>query len=533
MQALAEAASWSAADIGVRVPGGCPVTPEEVRRHCAGRATLAVLTSDSPWDVAETASWARVLVEVTSAAEARTVVGLGAAGVIARGAESGGRVSEFSTLVLLRQLLSDDTLSLPVWAAGGIGPHIAADCVLGGAAGVVLDTQLGLMPESDLPEDALRILRHTDSVPHGLLPVGQDTCLAEPFAATWRDTAAAVRGIRSSIEAGIRSALDAGQPIQDRASEFAGLLEPSPDHDRLGPCPLDIAVVGMSALFAGSPGTDAFWRTILSGEDMLTEVSADRWDPAIYYTPSPAEATPGRHTVSKWGGFLDPVLIDPLRYGIPPSALGSIDPSQLLALEVADQAMRDAGYPYDAAGTDHSRTGVIFAAEPGSDDAAGLTLRSLLPAYFGDVPAELDAQLPRYTQDTFPGHLANVIAGRIGNRFDLCGPNFTVDAACAASLAALDAACMHLTDRTADLMLCGAVDLHNSIGDFLMFGSVHALSPSGRIATFDRSADGTALGEGVACVVLKRLADARRDGDRVYAVIKGVGAASATDAGTA
>jgi acyl transferase domain-containing protein len=169
---------------------------------------------------------------------------------------------------------------------------------------------------------------------------------------------------------------------------------------------------------------------------------------------------------------------------------------------------------------------VIFAAEPGSDDGGGLALRALLPAYLGDLPREFDEQLPTFTEDTFPGHLANVIAGRIANRLDLGGSNFTVDAACAASLAAVDMACKQLTAGTADLMLCGSVDLHNSIGDFLMFGSVHALSPRGRVATFDSAADGTVLGEGVACIVLKRLADAQRDGDRIYAVIKGVGAAS-------
>jgi acyl transferase domain-containing protein len=290
-----------------------------------------------------------------------------------------------------------------------------------------------------------------------------------------------------------------------------------------GPLPADIAVIGIASIFAGSRDTDAFWRMIVSGTNAITEVLPDRWDPAVYYESEPAQATPGRHTVSKWGAFLDPILIDPLRYGVPPSALSSIDPSQLLALEVASRAMRDAGYTGDE---DHERTGVVFAAEPGSADDAGLALRGLLPAYFGEVPPEFEDQLPRFTEDTFPGHLANVIAGRVANRLNLGGPNFTVDAACAASLAAVDQACMHLSTAAADLMLCGAVDLHNSIGDFLMFGSVQALSPTGRAAAFDAAADGTTLGEGVACVVLKRLADAERDGDRVYAVIKGVGAAS-------
>ncbi len=138
----------------------------------------------------------------------------------------------------------------------------------------------------------------------------------------------------------------------------------------------------------------------------------------------------------------------------------------------------------------------------------------------------LDDHLPALTEDSFPGVLGNVIAGRVANRLDLGGANYTVDAACASSLAALDVACKELVGGTSDMVLCGAVDLHNSAHDYQMFASVKALSAKGRCATFDSEADGIALGEGVACVVLKRLADAERDGDRIYAVVKGIGASS-------
>lgn len=122
--------------------------------------------------------------------------------------------------------------------------------------------------------------------------------------------------------------------------------------------------------------------------------------------------------------------------------------------------------------------------------------------------------------------LANVIAGRVANRLDLGGANCTIDAACASSLAALDLACKQLGDGDSDMVLCGGADVHNSINDYLMFASVRALSPTGRCRPFDASADGIALGEGVACLVLKRLADAERDGDRIYAVVQAVGASS-------
>ncbi|MDX1661107.1 MAG: SDR family NAD(P)-dependent oxidoreductase, partial [Gemmatimonadota bacterium] len=134
--------------------------------------------------------------------------------------------------------------------------------------------------------------------------------------------------------------------------------------------------------------------------------------------------------------------------------------------------------------------------------------------------------LPPITEDTFPGVLANVIAGRIANRLDLGGENCTVSAACASSLSALSTAVRWLESGDCDMAIAGGADLHNAAGDYLMFSSVHALSRRGRCRTFDEEADGIVLGEGVAAVVLKRLADARRDGDRVYAVVRGVGASS-------
>lgn len=288
--------------------------------------------------------------------------------------------------------------------------------------------------------------------------------------------------------------------------------------------PLDVAVIGMACIFPNSPDLASFWANVVAGTDTLTEVPAERWDPDVYYSPEATGRAAGDRTPSKWGGFLPKIPFDPLRYGIPPSSLSSIEPVQLLALEVAQRALVDAGYEHRD--FDRSRAAVVFGAEGGGDLANTIVLRGLLPAYLGEIPDQLAAQLPPLTEDSFPGVLTNVIAGRIANRLDLGGANYTVDAACAASLAALDAACKELVGGTSDLVLCGGADLHNSINDYLIFSSVRALSPTGQCRTFDSSADGIALGEGVACVVLKRLVDAERDGDRIYAVIKGVGSAS-------
>ncbi|MEV6420930.1 SDR family oxidoreductase [Streptomyces sp. NPDC051662] len=897
---------WSSLPFGVRIRPGCTVTAAELPE-----AVDTVLLADPGRTPGEFAG-RRVLVEVTDPAGARQAAGAGAAGLIVRGAESGGRAGELSTFVLLQRVLADPEIALPVWACGGIGPHTAAAAVVGGAAGVVLDTQFALFDEAGLPAEltgaltgldgsetvlhhGTRVLRRrgpgapelpsdpaefaarvgSDDLRTQFLPVGQDAFLAASFARRWKSVGDAIRGVRAAISAAveddqaaaalaagspgaralgtqfpiaqgpmtrvsdepefaaavaaggglpflalalanadrtrtmlertrdalgdapwgvgvlgfadeeIRSAqlevvrelrpthaiIAGGRPAQAAALEaegiatflhvpspgllrqflaagarrfifegaecgghvgprnsfplweaqtevlldfiaengdetaaeltvlFAGgihdarsaamaaalaapltragaafgvlmgtaylfteeavaagaiqplfqrrivaaertdLLETAPGHatrcahsaitddfahlkaelreqgvpdreiweqlerfnvgrlrlaskgiERVGdelrpvdetrqsdegmfmagevcvlresvttvaalhesvadgaagwlraraaglrtalgldrvddaeesaPEPLRIAVVGMAGMFPGAPDLAEFWANILAGKDCVTEVPAHRWDAERYYAPD----GDGEHTPSRWGGFLPEIPFDPLRYGIPPASLASIEPVQLLALEAARRALADAGY--DGADTDHARTSVVFGAEAGSDLSNATTLRTVLPGYVGTIPSALDEQLPRLTEDSFPGMLANVIAGRIANRLDLGGANYTVDAACASSLTAVDVACKELVTGTSDLVLCGGADLHNGINDYLLFSSVHALSPTGRSATFDGAADGIALGEGVACVALKRLADAERDGDRIYAVIDGVGSAS-------
>ncbi|MFI0773574.1 SDR family oxidoreductase [Streptomyces sp. NPDC021212] len=887
---------------GVRVTPRCPLTPADLR-YAAPPDTgppgdaggpgphTVVLGTGAPWPLDAVAAHHRVLVEVTDLDQALAAVRSGAHGLIARGSECGGPVGELSTFVLLQRLLAEPEVSVPVWAWGGIGPRTAAAAVIGGAAGVVLDTQLALLAESGLAEDRAAMLRPMDGsettvvdghralrprtrAPHAgpPLPVGQDGFLAASFAARWRDVGRAVRGVADAIrgtvrnvvrdaaheaavrlpvaqgpmtrvsdQAGFASAVAAdgalpfialalagrdqartlleeaaaaltgrpwgvgvlgfapeeirsaqleavreirpshaiiagGRPSQAAALErdgittylhvpspgllrqflqggarrfvfegsecgghvgprasfplweaqiaviedflddpahqadaagievyFAGgvhdersaamvaalaapltrrgvaagllmgtaylfteeavahgavrplfqrqvlaaertaLLETAPGHatrcvpspftddyralkerlrdegtpgrelwerlERLNvgrlriaskglergpdgslteadeqrqlsdgmfmagqvavlrsatttiaalhhavgpaaadfltaragalcaplgvdaapatapaPAPLDVAVVGMACMFPQAPDLASFWANVVGGVDAITEVPAERWDPAVHYTGDEDGAS-----ASRWGGFLPRIPFDPLRYGIPPASLGSIEPVQLLALEAARRALDDAGYGDPGEGGrafDRSRTSVVFGAEAGSDLSHAQTLRAVLPSYFREVPETLAEQLPRLTEDSFPGMLANVISGRIANRLDLGGANYTVDAACASSLAAVDVACKELTAGTSDIVLCGGADLHNGINDYVLFSSVHALSPTGRSRAFDASADGIALGEGVACVVLKRLADAERDGDRVYGVIKGVGSSS-------
>ncbi len=322
--------------------------------------------------------------------------------------------------------------------------------------------------------------------------------------ATLRDATTTIAALHDDVGPGATARLAAlSGPATDRTAE-----------------PLDIAIVGMAGVFPQAGDLASFWSAVVGGRDAVTEVPAERWDTATYYDPDGT----GEKTPSKWGGFLPDIPFDALAYGLPPNALAGIEPVQLLALEVSARALADAGYarrPFD-----REHTSVIFGAEAGTDLSAAYGFRSLYPSYVGDLPPELDAQLPPLTEDSFPGLLANVIAGRVANRLDLGGANYTVDAACASSLAALDLACKELRTGSSAMVLCGGADVHNAVHDYLLFASVHALSPTGKCRPFDSAADGIALGEGVGCVVLKRLADAERDGDRVYAVIKGVAGSS-------
>ncbi|SEB10178.1 type I polyketide synthase [Pedobacter hartonius] len=284
---------------------------------------------------------------------------------------------------------------------------------------------------------------------------------------------------------------------------------------------LKVAIVGMECIFPGAKNIDEYWRNIILGTDSITEVPDERWNKALYYDPE-SEAADMSH--SKWGGFIPTIDFDPLEFGIPPKSLAAIDPTQLLTLLVAKRALEKAGY---ADGNfDAENVSVVIGAEGGNDLANSYSFRCFTKQVFGEMPAEMDEALPKMTEDSFPGILANVISGRITNRLNLGGRNFTVDAACASSLAAIDLACQELALGKSDMVLAGGADLHNGINDYLMFSSTHALSRKGKCATFDAEADGIALGEGIAILVLKRHEDAVRDGDTVYALIQGVGGSS-------
>jgi acyl transferase domain-containing protein/NAD(P)H-dependent flavin oxidoreductase YrpB (nitropropane dioxygenase family)/NAD(P)-dependent dehydrogenase (short-subunit alcohol dehydrogenase family) len=294
----------------------------------------------------------------------------------------------------------------------------------------------------------------------------------------------------------------------------------------------DVAIVGMACRFPHAHDVRTYWENILNRVDAVREVTDDRWRSGEFFDPN--RLTPDK-AYSKWGGFLDDAQFDPLGYGIPPASLTSIEPMQLIALEVARLAMADAGF--DRLSFPRERTAVFFGAGGMQDMGIAYIFRTMLLHYLPTVDGlseesrehiinTLKERLPTWNEDSFPGVLGNVVAGRVANRLDLQGTNFTVDAACASSLAALDVGIDRLRSGEADVALIGAVDGTNNLPSFMAFAKSHALSPTGRCRPFDDTADGIAISEGAAAMVLKRLRDAEADGDRIYAVIKGMGSSS-------
>jgi len=217
---------------------------------------------------------------------------------------------------------------------------------------------------------------------------------------------------------------------------------------RAEPSPAAVAIVGMAAVLPGAKDVATFWANSLSGFDAITEVPADRWDWRLYYDPDPK--APDK-VYSKWGGFLPDVPFDPLRHGMPPTSLLSIEPAQLLALEVARAALPTLAMPSVlprvnarawcwAWGVARPRlplvtpSGRICRCSTQSSPGAE-RLRWSVPGGGTAAMERCQGLLPEWTEDSFAGFLLNVTAGRIANRLDLGGANYTVDAACGSSLA--------------------------------------------------------------------------------------------------
>ncbi len=302
-----------------------------------------------------------------------------------------------------------------------------------------------------------------------------------------------------------------------------------------------VAIVGMAALFPGAPDSPAYWRNIVNGVDAISEMPAGRVDRAFYDPES--WHTPSYDSLYAWrGGFIDDfATFDPGRYGVMPVAVESIEPDQLLALRIASEAIHDAGGPDRL--PDRERIGVVLGR--GGYLGHGMSRASQRIRTSRQIITILEQVLPGIAQDQLeevrraftaslgPEHpesmiglVPNLTASRIANRLDLHGPAYTVDAACASSLLAVEQGIRDLHSGRCDMVLAGGVHHCHDVILWSVFCQLRAVSPSQQIRPFDRRADGVLIGEGTGVVALKRLDDALRDEDRIYAVIRGTGVAS-------
>ncbi|MEO0969116.1 MAG: beta-ketoacyl synthase N-terminal-like domain-containing protein, partial [Cyanobacteria bacterium J06639_18] len=279
--------------------------------------------------------------------------------------------------------------------------------------------------------------------------------------------------------------------------------KPSPKNSKSDPHKLPeiepIAVVGIGCRFPGANNPQAFWQLLRNGVDAISEVPDSRWDVNTFYDPTGKE--PGKMN-SRWGGFLAEVdKFDPQFFGISPREAESIDPQQRLLLEVSWEALEHAGKaPDKLAG---SNTGVFVGISNFDYSQLVLNQAGGLNAYAGT------------------GNAFSITANRLSYLLDFHGPSWAVDTACSSSLVAVHQACQSLRQGECKLALAGGVNLILTPQLSVTFSQAGMIAADGRCKTFDADANGYVRGEGCGVVVLKRLSDAKRDGDNILAVIKG------------
>ncbi|WP_414528773.1 beta-ketoacyl synthase N-terminal-like domain-containing protein [Nodularia chucula] len=297
-----------------------------------------------------------------------------------------------------------------------------------------------------------------------------------------------------------------------------------------------IAIVGMASLLPQARNLREYWQNIVNKIDCITDVPDSHWSVKDYYDPNPR--TTEDKTYCKRGGFIPEVDFNPMEFGIPPSILEVTDISQLLSLVIAKEAMEDAGYG-ESSEFSRENVGVILGVAMAKQLGMPLSARLEYPVWEKALKSsglsdedtqkiieKIKSAYIKWDENAFPGMLANVVAGRIANRLNFGGTNCVVDAACASSFGALKMAISELVEYRADMMLTGGVDTDNTIMAYISFSKTPAVSPGENVKPFDAKSDGMMLGEGVCMYVLKRLEDAERDNDKIYAVIKGIGTSS-------
>jgi 3-oxoacyl-(acyl-carrier-protein) synthase/phosphopantetheinyl transferase len=294
----------------------------------------------------------------------------------------------------------------------------------------------------------------------------------------------------------------------------------------------DIAIVGMSCYFPGAKNLQEFWHNLVNGVSSITDVPENRIN-SIFFTD---EVVPDvdRFYFNK-GAFVSPIKIDPLRYGILPIAAAGIDPEQLAALHLVKEALTDAGVykkniPLQKCCfiLGKGNYSGVASIRIGSYTYFTAMLESVVKAVFPDVKEEevkmirdeYQAQLGRFQADTVAGAMPNMVVSLVANKFNLRGPAYTIDGACASSILAVEHAANLLLSGQCDIAVTGGMHLGQGAAFWAAFNVIRAASFTKQIAPFSEDADGMLIGEGAGILVLKKLDKAIADNDRIYAVIK-------------
>ncbi|MEY4483816.1 MAG: Polyketide synthase PksL, partial [Verrucomicrobiota bacterium] len=307
----------------------------------------------------------------------------------------------------------------------------------------------------------------------------------------------------------VKIANDAAKPLNGSQTHFPVLpsvpsLKKSVKEDPRSVSALDIAIIGVSGRYPKAKNIQEFWEVLREGRDCITEVPADRWDWRDYYSEDPSQ-TKGHS--SKWGGFIEGVdLFDPQFFNISPRIAPYLDPQERLILEEAWKALEDAGY-----------------CREDLRKQVGEEAWSPVGVYIGAMYGEyqlLGAEASQAGQRLgFAGNLAS-IANRLSYVLNLHGPSMMVDTMCSSSLTCIHLACQDLAAGRTNYALAGGVNVTIHPNKYLMLSGGQFLSAAGRCESFGEGGAGYIPSEGVGVVVLKRLADAERDGDHIYGVIK-------------
>ena len=484
----------------------------------------------------------------------------GYAGVLLRGKEAGGPCGDVPGLQMLAQQEGAAILD------AGLSPETAAAAMQLGAAGVVVSDQLYGLPELGLGENlrsrALTATFESSRVVEGFRLTASPLSPVVRKLSAGGDPWALTEGWHAEDDA-LSRAWPAGQGLalaEGLLKQFGGLsnvlaryrdaVKPKPPQAQampspvnVAPAPSDVAIVGLGCVLPDAHSVEAFWENVVSGRDCLSNVPTDRWDPARYMD---SDRTAPDKSYTQLGGWVRGFTFRSKQFRIPPKVAKQLDVVQQWGLTAVAEALADAGM-VEEGNVDRSRVAVILGNTMGGSDrreentyrvwfpesAAALArspgFAALPDGTRQEVLAEFEREFKRdlleINEDTMPGELSNVISGRVANAFDFGGPNFTADAACASSMAAIQAAVKGLQDGDYDVAVTGGVDSSMGPPTFTKFCKIGALSPD-HSSPFDASADGFVMGEGAAILILKRVADAERDGDRIYAVLRGIGASS-------